>query len=240
MFCPESFCYGDEVWMSILDRMYDLQDVEYAEFQSKLTPNVDRERFIGIRVPALRKLAKEMAKGEEKDTFLQKLPHYYYEENMLHGFLLAEIKDYDRCMEEIERFLPYVDNWAVSDTMSPKVFGKHKEELIEKIRVWIASDETYTCRFGMCMLMRYFLDEDFREEYLELPAAVHSDEYYVQMMAAWYYATALAKQWEATIPYIEQKRLDKWVHNKTIQKARESYRITDAQKEYLNNLKIKK
>lgn len=223
--------------MSILDKLYELQDIEYAEFQSKLTPSVPRDRFIGIRVPALRKLAKELAKGEEKDTFLQELPHYHYEENMLHGFLIAEIKDYDRCLNEIERFLPYVDNWAVSDTMSPKVFSKHKDELIIRIKEWIASDETYTCRFGMCMLMRYYLDEDFKEEYLKLPAAVHSEEYYVNMMAAWYYATALAKQWEATIPYIEQNRLDTWVHNKTIQKARESYRITDEQKDYLKTLK---
>lgn len=224
--------------MSILDKLYELQDIEYAEFQSKLTPSVPRDRFIGIRVPALRKLAKELAKGEEKDTFLQELPHYHYEENMLHGFLIAEIKDYDRCLNEIERFLPYVDNWAVSDTMSPKVFSKHKDELIIRIKEWIASDETYTCRFGMCMLMRYYLDEDFKEEYLKLPAAVHSEEYYVNMMAAWYYATALAKQWEATVPYIEERKLDKWVHNKTIQKARESYRITPDQKEYLKTLKM--
>lgn len=224
--------------MSILDKLYELQDIEYAEFQSKLTPSVPRDRFIGIRVPALRKLAKELAKGEEKDTFLQELPHYHYEENMLHGFLIAEIKDYDRCLNEIERFLPHVDNWAVSDTMSPKVFSKHKDELIIRIKEWIASDETYTCRFGMCMLMRYYLDEDFKEEYLKLPAAVHSEEYYVNMMAAWYYATALAKQWEATVPYIEERKLDKWVHNKTIQKARESYRITPDQKEYLKTLKM--
>lgn len=224
--------------MSILDKLYELQDIEYAEFQSKLTPSVPRDRFIGIRVPALRKLAKELAKGEEKDTFLQELPHYHYEENMLHGFLIAEIKDYDRCLNEIERFLPYVDNWAVSDTMSPKVFSRHKDELIIRIKEWIASDETYTCRFGMCMLMRYYLDEDFKEEYLKLPAAVRSEEYYVNMMAAWYYATALAKQWEATVPYIEERKLDKWVHNKTIQKARESYRITPDQKEYLKTLKM--
>lgn len=241
--------------MAIIDRLYELQDREYAEFQSKLTPSVEPEFFIGVRVPALRKLAKELAKRDayfkqkaasgiddtfvvgEAASFLQELPHKYYEENMLHGFLLAEIKDYDMCIAEVERFLPFVDNWAVSDTMSPKVFAKHKEELLVKIREWIASDKTYTCRFGICMLMRYFLDEDFKDEYLALPAAVHSEEYYVKMMVAWYFATALAKQWDATVPYIEQGKLDKWVHNKTIQKARESFRVTDEHKECLKALR---
>lgn len=167
------------------------------------------------------------------------LPHRFYDENMLHGILLSELKDYKECIAGVEAFLPFVDNWAVCDIMSPKVFKKHKAELMERIHAWIGSEHTYTCRFGMEMLMSHYLDEDFKAEYLELPASVHREEYYVQMMQAWFYATALAKQWDATIPYIREEKLDKWVHNKSIQKARESYRITAEQKEYLKELKIK-
>ena len=169
--------------------------------------------------------------------FLKQLPHTYYDENILHALLVAEIKDYEACVKEVERFLPYVDNWAVCDIFSPKVFRKNKDKLIDKIREWTASDHPYTCRFGMEMLMPHFLDEDFRVEYLEIPAAVHSEEYYVNMMIAWYLATALAKQWEATIPYIEERRLPEWVHRKTIQKAVESYRITPEQKAYLKSFR---
>ncbi len=225
--------------MAIIDRLYELQDKEYAEFQSKLTPGIAPELFIGVRVPATRKLAKELKNDPETPAFLKMLPHRYYDENMLHGLLLSEMKDYAECIAGVEAFLPYVDNWAVCDIMSPKVFKKHKGELLVKIREWSGSEHTYTCRFGMEMLMSHYLDEDFKPEYLEIPAAVHSEEYYVQMMQAWFYATALAKQWDATIPYIQERRLDKWVHNKTIQKARESYRITAEQKEYLKGLKIK-
>lgn len=225
--------------MTMQERLFALQDREYALFQSKLTPTIPQEMFIGVRVPEVRKLAKVVAKEPECDTFLQSLPHTYYDENMLHAVLLSEMKDYEACVQAVERFLPYVDNWAVCDILSPKVFRKHKTELLEKIRSWSASSMPYTCRFGMEMLMSYYLDTDFRPELLEIPASVHSEEYYVRMMAAWFFATALAKQWDAAIPYLEQNRLETWVHNKTIQKARESYRISPEQKEYLKTLKRK-
>ena len=223
----------------IRERLFALQDEKYGDFQSKLIPGLPREQVIGIRMPAMKKLAKELVNGEETNDFLKQLPHTYYDENVLHALLIASIKDYDACMEALEAFLPYIDNWAVCDSLSPKVFGKHKTELLQKIRLWILSGHTYTCRFGMGMLMRWFLDEDFRPEYLEMPAAVRSEKYYVNMMTAWFFATALAKQWDAAIPYLEQNRLDVWTHNKTIQKARESYRITSEQKEYLKTLKRK-
>lgn len=221
----------------IQERLFALQDEKYGDFQSKLIPGLPREQVIGLRMPAMRKLAKEFAKEEEAAAFLKQLPHTYYDENVLHALLIASMKDYDACMEAVEAFLPYIDNWAVCDGLSPKVFRKHKKELLEKIKFWIPSEHTYTCRFGMGMLMRWFLDEDFQPEYLEMPAAVRSEEYYVNMMTAWFFATALAKQWDAAIPYLEQSRLDSWTHNKAIQKARESYRITPEQKEYLKTLK---
>lgn len=223
--------------LTIQERLFELQDKEYALFQSKLTPSVAPDKFIGVRVPEVRKLAKEYAKSDEAAEFLKILPHEYYDENMLHGLLVSEIKNYDQAVSLTDAFLPYVDNWAVCDIMSPKIFKKHKAELIGKIREWTVSEKTYTCRFGIEMLMSHFLDEDFEADNLKIPAAVRSDEYYVNMMIAWFFATALAKQWDATIPYIEQNKLDVWVHNKTIQKARESYRITEEQKEYLKSLK---
>lgn len=217
--------------------LFELQDVKYADFSARLTPTLPRECFIGVRNPETRKLAKAIFKEGNYEHFLKALPHKYYEENMIHGFIISEIKDYNICIEEVDRFLPYVDNWAVCDTMSPKVFKKHKAELMEKIREWSKSKEVYTCRFGIEMLMNHFLDDDFNAEYLEIPASVISEEYYVNMMIAWFFATALAKQWDAVIPYIEQRRLGEWVHKKTIQKACESYRITAEQKEYLKSLK---
>lgn len=222
----------------IRERLFALQDEKYGDFQSKLIPGLPREQVIGIRMPAMKKLAKELVNGEETNDFLKQLPHTYYDENVLHALLIASIKDYDACMEALETFLPYIDNWAVCDCLSPKVFQKHKTELLEKIKLWIPSEHPYICRFGMGMLMRWFLDDDFCQEYLELPAAVRSEEYYVNMMTAWFFATALAKQWDAAIPYLEQNRLNPWTHNKTIQKARESYRITPGQKEYLKTLKL--
>lgn len=230
---------GGEQMKEVLEKLFALQDLEYAEFQAKLTPTIPRERFIGVRVPVLRAFVKEYKRNPSRELFLAKLPHHYYDENMLHGLLISEINDYEVCVKEVDKFLPYVDNWAVCDTMSPKVFKKHKAELMKKIREWSASKETYICRFGMEMLMSHYLDEEFQVEYLEIPASVISEEYYVNMMIAWFFATALAKQWDSTIPYIEQKRLGKWVHNKTIQKAVESYRITKEQKAYLRSLKIK-
>ena len=225
--------------MNIEEKLFELQDKEYAVFQSKLTPGVPEESFIGVRVPECRKLAKEIYKAGDYQDFIGSLPHRYYDENMLHGLIISEYKDYESCIKEVETFLPYVDNWAVCDIMSPKVFKKNKDKLIDKIREWSASEHTYTCRFGMEMLMSHFLDDDFKAEYLEIPATVRSEEYYINMMTAWFFATALAKQWEATIPYIEAKRLDVWTHNKTIQKACESYRVSDEHKNILRSLKIK-
>lgn len=195
-----------------------------------MTPTIPREKIIGVRIPQARKLAKQYIKEEESKEFLKAIPHEYYDEDMLHGLLISEIKDYDLCIDLLDQFLHYVDNWAVCDIMSPSIFKKNKKDLIKKIREWTNSDKTYTCRFGIGMLMSHYLDADFIPEYLDIPASVHSEEYYVNMMIAWFFATALAKQWNATTPYIESNRLSVWVHNKTIQKARESYRITDEQK----------
>lgn len=221
----------------IRERLFELQDLKYRDFHSRLMPTVDREAVIGVRTPALRKLSKEIEKMPEAAEFMKHLPHTYYEENNLHGFLIAAMKDYDACIEALNIFLPYVGNWATCDLMSPKIFKKHLSELISSIRAWLASGDTYTVRFGIGMLMTHYLDEDFTPEYPEMVAAVHSEEYYINMMIAWYFATALAKQWDAVIPYLEDKKLDAWVHNKTIQKAIESYRITDEQKQYLRTMK---
>ena len=223
--------------MNIREELFALRDEGYAAFQQKLIPGVSAERVIGVRVPELRKLAKRYYKDPEQRQFLKALPHGYYDEDLLHALLIAEEKDFARCLEETEAFLPFIDNWAVCDIFSPKVFAKHKEELLERLRIWAKSEQTYICRFGIGMLMQHFLDADFDAAYLEIPAAVQSEEYYVNMMLAWFFATALAKQWEATIPYLETERLPRWTHNKTIQKARESYRITAEQKNYLQSLK---
>lgn len=221
----------------IQKRLFELKDEVYAAFHAKLIPTVDPELVIGVRVPVLRKLAKQCIQEFDYESFLQELPHKYYDENMLHALIISEVKDYERCVSLLDEFLPYVDNWAVCDTILPKVFKKHKEELVGKVYEWSHSKQTYICRFGIGTLMRYFLDEDFKPEYLELVAQVRSEEYYVNMMIAWFMATALAKQWSDTIPYIREHRLSHWVHNKTIQKAVESYRITDEQKEDLRTLK---
>lgn len=221
----------------ILDELFELQDKKYQELQSKIVPTIDKNKIIGVRVPDARKLAKKYSNTDDAKKFLSELPHKYYDENMLHGLLISEIKEYDECIKELDRFLPYVDNWAVCDIMSPKSFKKNKTALMKKIIEWSNSSETYTCRFGIGALMQHFLDEDFKKDYLKIPAKIHTEEYYINMMIAWYYATALAKQWDDTIIYIEKNKLDTWTHNKTIQKARESYRITDSQKEYLKSLK---
>lgn len=223
--------------MHITEELFALQDASYADFQAKLTPNIPRELFIGVRVPVARKLAKKLSQKPEAASFLSDLPHTYYDENILHSLLLSEMKDYDACVAAVDAFLPYVDNWAVCDILSPKIFKKHKTALLEKIKEWSASKKTYTCRFGIEMLLSHFLDEDFKPAYLEIPASVHREEYYVRMMTAWFSATALAKQWDATIEYLEDCRLDPWTHNKTIHNARESGRITPKQKEYLKTLK---
>lgn len=225
---------------TLQQKLFELRDEKYAAFQSKLTPGIASELFIGVRVPVLRQFAKEFIKDSECERFLFELPHKYYDENMLHGLLISEMKDYDNAISCLDAFLPFVDNWAVCDILSPKVFKKQKEKLLKKIEEWIHSPLPYSCRFGIEMLMSFFLDDDFRPEYLELPAAVHSDEYYVKMMVAWFFATALSKQWDSTIPYIENNILEIWTHNKTIQKAIESYRITDPQKDFLKKLKRRK
>ena len=221
----------------IQEMLFALQDKEYKEFQSKLIPEIDPDTVIGVRIPQLRKLAKQLYKERDMKEFLKELPHTYYEENNLHGFLLEQIKDFETCAEEINRFLPYVDNWATCDLISPAVFKKNRPKLLGRIRQWMSSGDTYTIRFGMGMLMKHYLDDDFSEEYPAMAAAVKSEEYYVKMMTAWYFATALAKQYDAVIGYIEEQRLDKWTHNKTIQKAVESRRISDEQKKYLRTLR---
>lgn len=224
--------------MNVEEELFKLQDKKYQKLQVNLVPNVDKEKIIGVRVPEIRKLAKKYKNDDSVNEFLKELPHKYYDENLLHGLIISEIKDYDRCIEEVEMFLPYVDNWAVCDTMSPKIFAKNKDKLIIIIKKWIKSSELYTCRFGIRMLMNHFLKDDYKEEYLELPAAIHTDEYYLKMMIAWFYATALAYRWNDTIKYLDERKLDKWTHNKTIQKAIESYRITDSQKDYLRKIKL--
>lgn len=222
----------------ILEELKNHSEKSYAVFQSALTPGVPRSSFIGVRVPVLRTIAKKYAGTEEGERFLSALPHEYYEENMLHGIMISQIKDFETCIAELERFLPYVDNWAVCDCTCPNVLKKNKTKLLIKIEEWINSPAVYTCRFGIKMLMTHFLDKDFKEEYLLVPAKIISEEYYVNMMIAWFYATALAKQYDATISMIESKTLPKWVHNKTIRKALESYRITEEQKLYLRTLTV--
>ena len=223
--------------MTLHDQLFALQDLEYRAFHSRLMPTVDPETIIGVRTPELRKLARGFAREPEAAAFLQTLPHRYYEENNLHGFLIETIKDFDQCIGALDAFLPYVDNWATCDLMSPKVLKQDLPRLLTHIRRWMASGHVYTIRFGMEMLMRYYLDEAFRPEYLDWVAAVHSEEYYVNMMIAWFFAEALAKQYDAALPYLLKHRLDVWTHNKAIQKARESYRITPEQKAYLKTLK---
>ena len=222
---------------SIKKRLFELQDIQYKDFQAKLIPTVNHDTIIGVRTPELRKLAKELIKSNNYKDFLNELPHKYFDENQLHAFIISEIKSYDECIMYINNFLPYVDNWATCDQMSPKVFKKNHELLLNEIKKWLKSKDTYTIRFGIGMLMQHYLDDDFRVEYLKYVQNIKSDEYYVNMMIAWFLATALAKQYQATISIIENKILDKWVHNKTIEKALDSFRISNEQKDYLKGLK---
>ena len=219
--------------IDITAQLFALQDQAYADFQSKLLPTVARETVIGVRTPDLRKMAKQICKTPVAQEFLHSLPHCYFDENQLHAFILSEEKDYDTCIAKLECFLPYVDNWATCDQLAPRCFKKHTQELLLFIRKWMASEHTYTIRFGIGTLMRYYLDDAFHPEYLEWVASVRSEEYYIRMMQAWFFATALAKQWDATLPYIQQHRLDSVTHRMTIQKAVESFRITPEQKELL-------
>ncbi len=220
----------------VIEKLFLMQDLKYKEFHSKLMPTVDKNKVIGIRIPVLRKFAKELS-DEQAKKFMQGLPHFYYEENNLHAFLIERIGDYNECIKAVNAFLPFVDNWATCDSLRPKVFTKHLPELLEQIKIWITAKDTYTVRFALEMLMCDYLDEAFRPEYLTLAASVKSEEYYVNMMLAWVFATALAKQYDSTISFVENNSLDVWVHNKTIQKATESYRISDEQKGYLKTLK---
>jgi len=224
---------------SITEQLFALQDLEYKGFHSKLMPTINPDVIIGVRTPELRKFAKQMKDSTQVELFMSQLPHHYYEENNLHGFLIEKIKDFDSCIAELNEFLPHVDNWATCDMMAPKVLKKDLPKLYEWVKVWIASDETYTIRFGVNVLMKYFLDEAFLTEYPALVASIRSEEYYVKMVVAWYFATALAKQYDAVLPYLTEQKLDIWTHNKTIQKAVESYRITPEQKTYLKTLKRK-
>lgn len=218
-------------------RLFALQDIQYRDFQAKLVPNILPEKIIGVRIPQLRALGKELRGTPEAEMFLRQLPHTYYDENVLHGVLISGIRDYALCIAELNRFLPYVDCWPVCDTLLPKALGRHPEEVLAEIRCWLASGETYTVRFGIGTLMRHYLDEGFSPEYPGMVADVRSEEYYVNMMRAWYFATALAKQYDAVLPFLTGEKLDTWTHNKTIQKAVESYRITPEQKAFLRTLK---
>ena len=224
----------------ILSLLFSKQDLAYRDFQAPLIPNLDKNLFIGVRLPELKKMAKEMVNSKDAQDFIHALPHHYYDENQFHAFIISFIKDYDACVNEIENFLPFIDNWAVCDTMKPNVFKKNKDKLINKIKEWLKSDHIYTVRFAIGQLMSLYLNEGFKEEYLDLVSHIRSEEYYLNMMIAWYFATALAKQWDSTIKYIEEKKLSPWVHNKTIQKSLESYRVSDEHKEYLRSLKITK
>lgn len=219
--------------------LFENRDGEYAKFQAKLMPNVSAEHIIGVRIPVLRSISKRLAKDKDIGEFLADLPHKYYDTNNLHGFIICECGDYDDTIKHIDALLPYVDNWATCDLLNPRSFKKNRNRLIGDIDRWIASDETYTIRFGIGMLMSHYLDGDFKTAYPEKVAAIKSEEYYVNMMRAWYFATALVKQWKASVPYMEKHRLDKWTHNKAIQKAVESRRITAEQKMYLRTLKRK-
>ena len=218
--------------------LFDYQDHSYAALQKTLIPGISEDRLIGVRTPQLRKIAKEMIRNGESEAFLQRLPHHYFEENQLHAFILSEEKDFARCIERIEAFLPYVDNWATCDQMAPKAFKKNQDQLLPHIRLWLHAPHPYAVRFGIKMLMDHYLDEAFDPAYMEMISSIHSEDYYIRMMTAWYFSTALYKQPAAALPYIEQKKLERWTHNKAIQKAVESFRISPEQKEYLKQFRI--
>ena len=230
----------EDIAVKVQKQLFELQDLKYRDFHAKLMPTIDKEKVIGVRTPALRSYAKQFGKTEEAKEFMKVLPHKYYEENNLHGMLLEQIKDYDELIIELEKFLQYKDKWATCDLLSLRIVKKNLEDFLEKINKYIKSDQPYTIRFGISMLMKHYLDDNFKIEYANKVTAVQSEEYYVNMMRAWYFATALAKQYDSIIPFIEEKKLDVWTHNKAIQKSIESYRITPEQKEYLRTLKIKR
>ena len=221
--------------------LFEYQDEKYADFSAKLIPTSPREAFIGVRSPEYKKIIARLNElpPQQVQTFLQTLPHKYHEENSLHIAIINNSKKYDECVSELEHFLPYINNWAVSDALNPRILKKNKTKLLPKLQQWIKDDAPFTKRVGMLLLMKYFLDDDFKPEYLELPAQIRSDEYYVNMMTAWLFAEALIKQWDSALPYIQKQKLAPWTHNKAIQKACESFRIQPDQKEYLKTLKVK-
>ena len=223
--------------MTLYEMLIRERDEAYRSLQIGIVPGIDPETVVGVRTPALRRIAKEVYESADRDAFLQDLPHRYYEENLIHFFVLARIGDFDACVQAVEAFLPYVDCWPVSDQATPKSFRKNRRKLLPYIRKWIASEHVYTARFGIRMLMNEFLDDDFKEEYLDLVASKRGGDYYLRMMVAWYFATALAKQYDAAVPYFETRRLDEWTHKKAIQKAVESFRVTDEHKAYLKTLR---
>ena len=217
--------------------LFQYQDTAYADFSAKLIPTVPRERIIGVRSPEYKKIIRQIKDDPVIPEFLSSLPHFWHEENCLHGALINQIGDYAACVTELERFMPYIDNWAVNDAINPACFKKRRAELIQKVRAWISSGAPYTRRCGMRILMANYLDKDFKPEYLDLVADLRSEEYYVNVMTAWLFAEALVKQWDAAIPYIENRRLDPWTHNKAVQKACESFRVSNERKAYLKTLK---
>ncbi len=221
---------------ALIEILMQLRDSDYQAFQARLIPNIPAERIIGVRTPELRRLAKQLP---DAASFLEALPHWYFEENQLHSFLLSESKDFDSVIQKVDRFLPYIDNWATCDQLSPKAFKKHHQKLLPYIEKWIVAQEAYAVRFAIKMLMDHFLEADFSVRYPEMVADVHREEYYIRMMAAWYFATALAKQYDTVLPFFTSNRLEPWTHNKAIQKAVESYRITPEQKDFLRKLRIK-
>lgn len=227
----------------IKEKLFEFRDKNYAEFQAKLIPTIEKKKIIGVRTPKLKKMAKEIICEILDEKFLKELPHNYFDENQLHIFILNEIKDFNECIKKVNEFLPYIDNWATCDQLSPKCFKKYKKELLKNINRWIKSKKAYTIRFAIKMLMNHFLDENFDKKYLKIVSEVKcnsDDKYYVDMMKAWFFATALAKQYEETILYIKNKKLDVWTHNKTIEKAIESYRISNTHKKELKNEIISK
>ncbi len=219
----------------ITAELFKYQDKKYREFQAKLIPNISAEKIIGVRTPVLKKLAKSVLISPD---FLQTLPHEYFEENQIHAFVISEIKDFEKCLFEVNKFLPFIDNWATCDQLSAKILKKRESDLLPQIQKWIQSGKTYTVRFGIKMLMNHFLNEDFDISFPEIISKIRSDEYYIKMMVAWYFSTALSKQYAAILPFIQNKTLEKWTHNKAIQKAIESLRISAEQKDYLRKLKI--
>lgn len=223
--------------MTLYDKLIAVKDDEYQAFQAKLVPNIPAASIVGVRTPQLRSIAKEVFDSDDRAAFLNSLPHLYYEENLIHFFVVAMVKDFYPCVQMTEAFLPYVDCWPVSDQASPKAFKKNHSLLLPYVQKWIASEHLYTARFGIRMLMNEFLGEDFREEYLALVAAKKSEEYYLKMMIAWFFATALAKRYDESVKYLENRVLDDWVHRKAIQKALESHRISAAHKAYLKSLR---